>query len=610
MFDKSYHTLDSMRTPLARIHEPSEPLVSGRSRWTPWDHQLKAVNHVLAWAEKNPAGRLLLACPPGGGKTLVMAMLLDRLAIRRDRQALVIGHRREMVDHHYGHLVEHGIYPSLLGVIMAGDPRVDPRARIQIASVDTLHRRERLPPARCVITDEAHRDASNGRRRIRAAYPDSLLIGLTGTPCRCDDRGLADDFDDMYVVATTSELLARGYIVSPRIFTVPKHMRPNLARMHVVRGDYDTRDAEVECVKLVGHIVPNWLRIAMGRKTVVFANSIAHSKTIIEGFQKAGIEAAHLDLSSDPETRKDLLDRFKNGSLTVLSCVNILAEGWDCPPCKCVIMARPTCSLSLFLQQCGRCMRPWGDGPSPIILDHAGNALVHGLPDTDRPWALDYDEMTASQSAAPVKCCSACNAVVHAATRRCSECGLEMGAERQVPDVAPGELEAYEVTSLASAATSRHAPPALPAPPVVHLVASAPPSMATSSDQWRHAPASRTFVDTAPASEPGLPFVEEEKEEEEEQEEEQKEDEIASSESSETLSEPDVVLNEEVVGPVTRPRGRPRKSDDERRTATVPIRMSNQEKAEFTAFAERRGLNLSQWLRSLAYEKVSGERGR
>jgi DNA repair protein RadD len=600
MFDRLYHTIDSMKTPLAHIRDTSEPPVSGISRRTPWEHQVKAVNHVLTWAEKHPAGRLLLACPPGGGKTLIMAMLLDRLAIRRDQPGLVIGHRREMVDHHYSHLVEHGIYPSLLGVIMAGDPRVDPRARIQIASIDTLHRLERLPPARCILTDEAHRDASNGRRRIRAAYPNSLLVGLTGTPCRCDDRGLADDYDDMYVVATTSELLARGYIVAPRIFTVPKHMRPNLARMRVVRGDYDTRDAEVECVKLVGHIVPNWLRLAMGRKTVVFANSIAHSKTIIDGFQKAGIEAAHLDLSSDPETRKDLLHRFKNGSLTVLSCVNILAEGWDCPPCKCVIMARPTCSLSLFLQQCGRCMRPWEDGPAPIVLDHAGNALVHGLPDTDRPWALDYDEITASKGAAPVRCCSSCNAVVHAATRRCPECGLEMGAERQVPDAVPGELEAYEVTSLASAATNRTAPPALPPASVIRLVA-------TNSDQWRHAPASRTFVDTAPASEPGLPFVEDEEDEE---------DEAAPAESTENVtaaaiaSEPDAARNEEFVVPVTRPRGRPRKSNDERRTATVPIRMSTQEKAEFTAFAERRGLNLSQWLRSLAYEKVNGERGR
>jgi hypothetical protein len=178
-----------------------------------------------------------------------------------------------------------------------------------------------------------------------------------------------------------------------------------------------------------------------------------------------------------------------------------------------------------------------------------------------------------------------------------------MGAERQVPDVAPGELEAYEVTSLASAAMTRP----VPSTPVVRLVATSPASMAPSSDQWRHAPASRTFVDTTPDSEPGLPFVENEEDEEDE------EDEAAPSESSDVLtaaaitSEPDPAQKEAVVA---RPRGRPRKSDDERRTATVPIRMSTQEKEEFTAFAERRGLNLSQWLRSLAYEKVNGERGR
>lgn len=407
-----------------------------------WPHQDKAVTHVLDWAADHPYGRLLLVLPPGGGKTLIVAELLGYLVVDGGMRALVIAHRREMVFHHYNHLIDNGVDPSLLGIIMADDKRRNPDAPIQIASVDSLHRRNKTP-ADIVVTDEAQRDASDGRRKLRAMYGDALRLGITGSPCRVDGRGLGDDFDEMYEAATAAELLSAGYIVAPTVYTVPKELRPDLGGVSVRRGDYDPRELEraVNSKHLVGAIVPHWRKLGAGRKTVVFATSIEHSKSIAQTFLDAGISAAHLDVHTSDHDRSELLRRFEHGDLTVLSCVNILAEGWDCPPCKCIILARPTCSLNLHLQQCGRCMRPWKT-TTPLILDHAGNMLVHGLPQMERTWLLTEDRERPGGEA-PAKYCEQCMAIMPAGVLQCTECGAMFPEREKVPEEVPGELRLY-----------------------------------------------------------------------------------------------------------------------------------------------------------------------
>jgi DNA repair protein RadD len=54
-----------------------------------------------------------------------------------------------------------------------------------------------------------------------------------------------------------------------------------------------------------------------------------------------------------------------------------------------VILLRPTKSLALFLQQCGRGMRPAPGKSSLLILDHVGNCARFGPPDLERIWSLE-----------------------------------------------------------------------------------------------------------------------------------------------------------------------------------------------------------------------------
>jgi hypothetical protein len=123
---------------------------------------------------------------------------------------------------------------------------------------------------------------------------------------------------------------------------------------------------------------------------------------------------------------------------------------------KCAILARPTKSTGLYLQQAGRILRPWGEQQA-VILDHAGCALEHGLPQDDRELTLDSAKKRRKGAAGvgpPLKTCEQCYAVVHTATRLCPECGFVFAPPQELPEEASGDL--VEV-SAAGQKEKRHA---------------------------------------------------------------------------------------------------------------------------------------------------------
>jgi DNA repair protein RadD len=407
-------------------------------------YQTKAVEDILDYAIANPHGRLLAVAPPAAGKTIVLAAFL-RLAVDAGLKVLVVAHRREIVNQTYKHIVESGLPPEMVGVIMAADKRTRPEAPVQVASIDTLKRRDKSP-FDVVVTDEAHRDASNTRRKLRRFYRDTFRLGFTASPCRMDGRGLIDDYDDLLAIAQYGELIAGGWYVAPRIFTVPERLLPNLRGVRVIAGEYAAgRALDRAMMKrgLIGNIISHWMQRTKDVSTVIFASSIKHSKAIVKAFTNAGVSARHIDQGTPERVRADILREFENGTILVLSCVNILAEGWDCPRCKCVVMARPTRSLNLHLQQSGRCVRPWNDA-RPIILDHAGNTVAHHLPYLDRDWKLENARGSGpgAENAAPVRICEACQAILPAGLVACTECGAEF-PRIDVPEEKAGELAEY-----------------------------------------------------------------------------------------------------------------------------------------------------------------------
>lgn len=411
-------------------------------------YQLAAIERIRQ-AMRDGHRRILFVLPTGGGKTLTAALIVGGVVAKK-KKAVFAAHRVELIDQTVKSFARMGI--TSVGVIRSGDRRKDRSQPIQVASIQSLAKRE-SPEADLVVIDEAHRScASTYQKHLFARYPDTPKLGLTATPCRVDGKPLGNAFDVIVHGPTYSELIAEGWIVAPLVYSTPMHA--DLSKVATSKGDYSQKDLEdaVNRRALIGNIYDEWWKRADGRRTVVFAVSIAHSKAVAAEFMSRGVNAEHLDGTVPDDERAAILARLESGATRVVCNFGVLCEGWDQPSCKCIVLARPTKSLALFMQMSGRGLRPWCPCGCPaearcpmqvlpLILDHGGCVDRHGMPHEDREWTLEAGAPK-RVGAAPMKACPACFAFVASALMVCPYCAHEwpvpVAAEREEPEALEG----------------------------------------------------------------------------------------------------------------------------------------------------------------------------
>ncbi len=405
----------------------------GLAKATLRPYQTKAIESLRA---HSMAGKthLLLTIPTGGGKTLTAAELM-RSALSLGRRVLFVVHLRELVDQTVRALGRCGI--THVGVMRGDDDRVDPSARVQVASIQTLARRDR-PAADVIILDEAHRSLADSYvTSIWEAYPQAVIIGLTATPCRGDGRPLGERYEELVVGATYSELIADSFVAEPIVYA--PRVEIDTSALRKVAGDWDAEQVEEMMTGLAGEIVPTWLEHAGGRSTIVFASGIRHSRDIVDRFQKAGVTAEHLDGETPGDDRAAILARLSSGETTVVSNCAVLTEGFDAPAIRCAVIARPTLSLVLHMQTAGRALRP--GAIQPVIIDHAGNVGRHGLPHEDRAWSIKGLAKRAATKN-PYRACAKCFAYYRITLNECPHCGFAPPVvEKELPIESPAVIE-------------------------------------------------------------------------------------------------------------------------------------------------------------------------
>lgn len=399
------------------------------------NHQVEAVKN-LRGGLRTGTRRLMLYSPTGTGKT-EQAIAVIHGAVAKKKRVIFLCNRVHLIEQASRRFMAAGIDH---GVIQGENSRAEYMPVI-VGSIQTVAARGiPLDTFDLIIVDEAHGcGGSTQYHEVFFANPKMPVIGLTATPWT---RGLARVypqlggplFEDVVISITIPEAVEAGYLVDADIYGPSE---PDLTGVRTSGDDYNEADLEkaVNKPKLVGDIVEHWLERAAGESTVCFATSIAHSRAIVDRFVQFGVPAEHLDHFTPDEERRAVLDRVAAGVTKVVSNVAILTEGWDCPVVRVMILARPTKSLTRYIQMAGRVLRPYTDPVTgeiklkALILDHSGTCRRLGYPTDEHPIVLDDGKPKKKADSKPAeeklpKVCAHCSFLKPAGVWKCPACGF------------------------------------------------------------------------------------------------------------------------------------------------------------------------------------------
>lgn len=403
-------------------------------------HQVKAIDMLVA-AFRAGKRRPIIQAPTGSGKTVLAARIITGAHAKRNRVVFCVP-ALSLINQTFSRFVENGIDPGDMGVIQANHPWTRPHAPIQIASVQTLQRRE-FPLADIVVCDEVHVRYDVIDRWIDE-QPDKLFVGLSATPW---SRGLAQRWDCLLKPTSMADLIEQGWLSKFKVFA-PSH--PDLSDVKTVAGDYqeDQLGEAMSKPKLVADVVETWCARAEGRPTLVFAVNRAHAKLIHDQFEKSLVASAYIDANTEREEREAIGRRLASGEIQVVVNIGCLTTGvdWDV---RCISLARPTKSEILYVQIIGRGLRAADGKDYCLILDHSDTTLRLGMVDE-----IDHDELLGgkkpkSESEADEKRialpheCEDCGCLVPPKATECPNCG-HVNRRRVNVEQLPGQLEEFQ----------------------------------------------------------------------------------------------------------------------------------------------------------------------
>jgi DNA repair protein RadD len=408
-------------------------------------HQERLLEQIdMALAEG--CNRIVAQAPTGFGKTIVAAHRL-RLLQDSGKRAIFIVPALSLIDQSIEKLYAEGVRD--VGVIQANHLMTDYTRPIQVASVQTLMRRE-MPDTDEIIIDEVHRWYQFYPKLLAdPRFADVPIIGLTATPWT---KGLGKYFEKLIVGATTGELIDGDYLSKFRAFAPAS---PDLTGVRTIAGDYHEGDlgAAMNKTVLVADVVDTWLERASDRPTLCFAVDRAHAKNLQNKFIEADVTAEYIDCCTERAERSVIANRFHAGEVQVVCNVGCLTTGidWDV---RAIILARPTKSEILFVQMVGRGLRTAEGKADCLILDHSDNHTRLGFVTDIHHEHLDLGNKAATQRAIkdtplPKKCIK-CAFLKPPKMLACPCCGF-------IPTPQPGAVHREgELVELAS--RSRAAP--------------------------------------------------------------------------------------------------------------------------------------------------------
>lgn len=388
------------------------------------DYQRQAID--AAWEAITPeANGVAIEMATGLGKTITFAALIDEwlgkgsdlhplVKNAEQARALVLVHTDELVRQAFEKILfvtGGSIHPVTktvtfgrwtIGVVKAQENEVE--ADIVIGSVATLRglrRREQIEDVGLIVVDECHHASADSYvkilehfRAMPRIYPMNPeadkpavipMFGFTATPARSDGTGLGQVWQDLAFSRSLLWAIRKGWLVDlvPYTITIPgvsagasdaaldSMLADSIAPEAVVSAWREQAQPLSGCTCVPVPDIETGAPLhwpaceGLRPSTVLFAPLVRSAQAFADAFNDVGVKAEVVHGALPDAERRAILQRYEDGVTTVICNAMVLTEGWDSPRTKCVIVARPTKSVPLFVQMAGRGLRPWLSPEAP-----------------------------------------------------------------------------------------------------------------------------------------------------------------------------------------------------------------------------------------------------
>lgn len=347
----------------------------------PRPYQKEALNSILKeWQEGRT--RQLVSLPTGCGKTIIFGLVAE--AIRK--RTLIIAHREELLYQAQQKLKL--VYPDAKIGILKAEERGGLDAEICIASIQTATRHTEELSGKgydLLICDEAHHAVSRSYIKVfedlgfMEGKSDKLLLGVTATAFRGDNTGLDNVFEKIVFERSILAMIKGGYLCDVRGMSVNTGEDISCVNMQADDFAVNKLAALIDIPERNKLVADTYLEYGENRRGVVFAVKVEHALNLAAAFKERGVacEAVYGDMPT--EQRQEILTRYANHELQILTNVGVLTEGWDVPDTDIILMARPTKSRGLYIQCVGRGLRIAPNKQDCLIIDFVDITKKHDI---------------------------------------------------------------------------------------------------------------------------------------------------------------------------------------------------------------------------------------
>ena len=191
---------------------------------------------------------------------------------------------------------------------------------------------------------------------MREELAPDLIIGLTATPI--DRLGVYIDKSMILIEETTTkQLIELGELAKP-VYKVPSLSQEiDYSAVKMYRGDFSVSGLDCILLEHCSLVAQQTVNDALvhGRKVMLFANSIKHVESLSEAFDLLGVEHELVHSKRSTVDNDESIRRYKSNEVRLIINMSMLTIGFDDPATDCVVLARPTKILRLYLQIIGRC---------------------------------------------------------------------------------------------------------------------------------------------------------------------------------------------------------------------------------------------------------------